>query len=78
MQAAPDNAFLGLKELARYSGRSVRSLREDLRDPVRPLPHYRVGGRILIRRSHYDLWVETCRVKQPDLGAVVDDIVKGL
>lgn len=45
---------------------------------MRPLPHYRVGGRILIRRSHYDLWVETCRVKQPDLGTVVDDIVKGL
>ena len=48
--------FLTLRALAGYSGLSVRKLRDLLADPVHPLPHYRIGGRILVRRSEYDAW----------------------
>ena len=48
--------FLSLRALAGYSGLSVRTLRNLLKDPVDPLPYYRIGGKLLVRCSEYDLW----------------------
>jgi Helix-turn-helix domain len=53
--------FLSLKALADYSGLRVRKLRTYLYDYLRPLPHYRVGGKILVRRSEFDAWISTYR-----------------
>jgi excisionase family DNA binding protein len=53
--------FLSLKALASYSGLSVRKLREYLDDPRHPLPQYRVGGKILVRRSEFDAWIAAYR-----------------
>jgi len=64
--------FLSVKALAGYSGLSVRKLRDLLADPGHPLPHYRIGGRILVRRSEYDAW--TLRYRQVG-DADVDHIV---
>lgn len=55
--------FLSLKALAGYSGLSVRKLREYLDDPAHPLPCYRVGGKILVRRSEFDRWIATYRTR---------------
>ena len=64
--------FLGLKALAAYSSLSVRTLRTFVTAPEHPLPHYRIGGRLLVRVSEYDAW--TRRYRQ--LGDVdVDHIV---
>jgi excisionase family DNA binding protein len=57
----PLDPFLSLKALAAYSGLSVRKLRDCLDDPRHPLPHYRVGGKILVRRSEFDAWIATYR-----------------
>jgi hypothetical protein len=38
-------------------GAVMRKLRDYLSDPVRPLPHYRVGGKVLVRRSEFDSWI---------------------
>ncbi|MAG69295.1 MAG: hypothetical protein CL471_03210 [Acidobacteria bacterium] len=70
--------YLPLKALARYSGLSVRTLRSHLSDPVRPLPHYRIGGKVLVRRSDYDAWAAAFRVESGALGRVVDDVMEGL
>lgn len=59
MDVAP--AYLSLKELATYSGLCVRTLRARLNDPLRPLPHYRIGGRVLVRASDFDTWAATFR-----------------
>ena len=48
--STPLDPFLPLKALATYSGLSVRKLRSHLEDPGHPLPCYRVGGKILVRR----------------------------
>ncbi len=48
--------FLSLQALATYSGLSRRKLRDYLTDPVHPLPCYRIGGKIVVRRSEYDAW----------------------
>ena len=71
--------YLSLRALSAYSGLSVRTLRSYLSDPRSPLPHYRVGGKVLVRRSDYDAWVSVFRVADPvRLGRVVDDVMEGL
>ena len=55
--------FLSLKALAAYSGLGVRTLRAYLSDITHPLPCYRVGGKILIRRSEFDGWISKYRLQ---------------
>lgn len=59
--ATPLDPYLPLRALAGYCGLSVRKLRQYLDDPAHPLPAYRVGGKILIRRSEFDGWIQTFR-----------------
>jgi hypothetical protein len=49
--------YLDLKALAGYSSCSVRWLRDRLTDPLAPLPCHRIGGKILIRREDFDVWI---------------------
>jgi predicted DNA-binding transcriptional regulator AlpA len=53
-----DDGYLPLPELSTYSGLSVRTLRDHLRDPAHPLPHFQIGGRVVVKRSEYDRWAE--------------------
>ena len=82
--------WLSLEALSRYSGLSVRSLRAYLADPGRPLPHFRmkaphvittkpgalrtVTGKILVRRSDFDRWMEAFK-HTPDVDRIVDEVV---
>jgi excisionase family DNA binding protein len=77
--STPLDPFLSLRALASYSGLSVRKLREHLADPPHPLPHYRVGGKILVRRSEFDAWMGQYRqVGGADVELIVADVFKGL
>ncbi len=68
-----------LKALADYSSLSVRKLRDHLEDPAHPLPHYRVGGKILVRRSEFDGWLSRYRrVGRADVDQVVADVLRTL
>ncbi len=56
--------FLSLKALASYSGLSRRTLQKYLElPPDQALPCYRVGGKILVRRSEFDAWIEPYRTR---------------
>jgi hypothetical protein len=55
-EIVPD-AFVSLRELSPYAGLSVRQLRRCLTDRTDPLPHYRLRGKILVRRREFDAWV---------------------
>jgi excisionase family DNA binding protein len=57
----PEDAYLSIRVLARYSGLSIRTLRERLRHSDPPLPHYRVGSKILVKRSEFDGWIRAFR-----------------
>jgi len=71
--------FLPLRALATYSGLSVRTLRDYLTDPVNPLPYYRVGGKILVRRSEFDGWIAAYRQRgHRDVAQVVDEVLRTL
>lgn len=72
--------YLTLKAAHQYMGISVRSLRAALTDPVHPLPCYRPGGKggkVLVRRSELDAWMERFRsVGEVDLDAMVEDVLR--
>lgn len=77
--STPLDPFLSLKALAAYSGLSVRTLRTLLTAPTHPLPHYRIGGKLLVRRSEYDAWAARYRqVGRPDVARVVADVLRRL
>ena len=77
--ASVEVGYLSLRVLSVYAGLSVRTLRTYLSDPSRPLPHYRIGGRILVRKADYDAWASAFRVVDPaGLAHVVDDLMEGL
>lgn len=71
--------YLSLRSLTDYSGLSVRKLRSLLTDVRRPLPHYRIGGKILVRRSEFDVWIEAyARQGSVDVDKIVSDVLAGL
>lgn len=71
--------YLTVKGLAGYSGLSTRKLRDLLTDPQHPLPCYRVGGKILVRRSEFDRWIGAFRQNgNIDLGAIADAMIREL
>jgi len=67
--------FLSIAELAKYSGISERTLRNLLKDPLNPIPNFRIGsaGRIIkIKRADFDLWMESQRT---GTGNSIDDVI---
>jgi hypothetical protein len=80
MATVPLDPYLPLKLLSTYAGLSVRTLRGYLSNRSRPLPHFRVGGKILVRRSDFDAWVDQFRVSAnaTSIDSLVDDVVGAL
>jgi hypothetical protein len=77
--STPLDPFLSLLALATYSGLSRRKLRDYLTDAAHPLPCYRIGGKIVVRRSEYDAWAARYRqVGSPDLGRIAAEAVRDL
>jgi hypothetical protein len=71
--------YLPLKALAAYSGMSVRLLRSALTDPANPLPHYRYGTKLLVRRSEFDAWISGHRrTHGDDVAGIVNDVLRAL
>ena len=74
-----EGAYLSLRALSAYTDLSVRTLRGYLSHSTRPLPHYRVGGKILVRRSEFDTWMSRFRVDDViQVDAIVADVLTGL
>lgn len=69
-----DDQLLPLKELSKYSGLSIRTLRYMLKKSrVGPLPHLRTDGKILVRRSEFDLFIEGFRVSPENTKSIGKD-----
>jgi hypothetical protein len=77
--ATIDDRYLPLTRLSTYAGLSVRTLRSYLTHPAYPLPCYRIGGKVLVRRSDYDNWAARFRaVDVSAVDALVTDALRGL
>jgi excisionase family DNA binding protein len=72
-----DVEYFKLDELARYSGLSARTLRNYIKSGHDPLPHYRFGRRVLVRKREYDAWAEKFRfVGDPKINVIVDETLR--
>jgi hypothetical protein len=71
--------YLSLHALAKYTSMSVRWLRDRLEDPRHPLAHYRLGGKIVVRRSDYDAWALAYRrTGRDDVEQIVNEVLRDL
>ena len=71
-----DDFFLSLRALARAGNLSVKTLRGYLTDSTHPLPHYRPGGKVIIRWSDFLRWLEHYKVmKSADLDRMVEEVM---
>ena len=59
------DGYVSVRTLASYAGLSVRTLRSYLVHPSMPLPHYRIGGKILVRPMEFDSWMLKFKVDEP-------------
>lgn len=67
-----------MRALTEYACISERTIRSWLHLEIDPLPYYRVGGKILVNRREFDLWLKRHRAKpaqDANIGALVDEIV---
>ena len=77
--STPLDPFLSLQALATYSGLSRRKLRAHLSNPAHPLPCYRIGSKIVVRRSEYDTWAACYRqVGHVDVDHIVSDVLEAI
>lgn len=72
----PLDPYMSLRALAPYAGMSTRKLRDLLTDPAHPLHHYRIAGKLLVRRSDYGTWAARYRrVGSVNVDAIVRDVI---
>jgi hypothetical protein len=68
--------YLDLQKLSDYASVAIPTLREHLK---KGLPHFKLGGKILVRQSEFDDWVGGFRVDVgQDLNELADDIIESL
>jgi hypothetical protein len=70
--------WLDLRRLTQYAAVSERTLRIWIHSPVDPLPAVQVRGKILVRRTEFDRWLERHRVRTVDLGCIVGEVVEAV
>lgn len=71
--------YMTIKQLAAYSGFSVRRLQDWTRDAVDPLPKFAPGGgKAVYKRAEFDSWLSRRRAREEQgvsVVAVVDDVL---
>ncbi|RZB38008.1 MAG: hypothetical protein SRB2_00354 [Desulfobacteraceae bacterium Eth-SRB2] len=68
--------YFDLRGLSAYSAVSVGSLRDYVKTG---LPHFKLKGKILVKRSEFDAWLERYRVnRSQDLDNIVDVVMDSL
>jgi len=75
-----DREWLGFSDLKRYANISERTLRSWIYAPVDSLPATKVSGKVLVRKSDFDAYLERHRItplEEFNLDAIVEDVVRG-
>lgn len=77
----PSREWLSLRELTEYADISERTIRSWIYSPTDPLPAAKVCGKVLVRKSDFDLYLERHKVRPLnaiDLNAIVAGVLKGV
>jgi len=76
-QTPNTDQYMSLKGLSTYSAMGVPTLRDYMRSEG--LPHFKLKGKVLIKRSEFDRWLEKYRVDQAqDLISLVDGVMDAI
>ncbi len=76
----PQREWLGLKELSNYADICERTLRSWIYSRIDPLPAAKVSGKVLVRRSDFDAYLQRHRIKtlpHVDVEGIVRDVLGG-
>lgn len=69
--------YFDLQGLSAYCSLGVGTLREHIKKGK--LPCFKVKGKILIRKSEFDIWMDGHRVKKKkDIESIADEAIKSL
>jgi len=66
-----NDQYLDLRGLSLYSALAVSTLREYLKRGT--LPHYKLPGKIIVKKSEFDSWMEQYKIDGSDY---LDDLVE--
>jgi len=77
-QERQQREWLDMRALQQYASVSERTLRGWIHRPSNPLPATRVSTKLLVRRSTFDQWLEGHKLKQVDVGCIVDEMIAGV
>jgi excisionase family DNA binding protein len=69
---------MDLRALRRYVTVSDSTLRNWIAELTDPLPAYKVGTKLYVRRAAFDAWFERHRLRVQDLGQVVENLAAEL
>ena len=72
-----EDRYLDLRALSLYSSLAVATVRDYIRSGT--LPYYKLRGKILVKRSEFDDWIQQFKVdKSDDLEDLVEDAISAL
>jgi len=71
------DGYFDLKNLSAYCSLGVPTLRDYLRSGG--LPHFKLKGKILVKKSEFDQWLESFRIKtNQELNGIIDSVLESL
>ncbi len=71
-----EDCYMSLRALSAYSGISKRKLDDLRKDPYDPLPTFKVDGKVLVKKSEFDRWMERHRVSNTRVGQDINQVVE--
>ncbi len=79
-QGVISQEYFTLPQLSAFSGLGVRFLRDALKHPDRPLPHFRLNNKtIIVSRQEFAEWLEYFRVGSGEkISRIVDEVMTEL
>lgn len=69
-----EKEYLSVPELSIHSGMSERTLWDLIRSKSDPIPHYRFGRLVKVRRCDFDAWAEMHKVDTNLVDRIVDEV----
>ena len=69
-----EDGYIDLRALSKRTSLSPRTLRAWVTDPERPLPAYRVRGKLLFRWVEVARWLDGFRVATVDVDAIIESL----
>ncbi len=69
--------YLSVKELSQYCGLGERNLRDLINNSINPIPSFRFGCAIRVKKAEFDEWAKTsCRNDNDRVNRIVEELLR--